>query len=156
MENILLASVTTLPKLIEGKVCVINEDGSYTLYGISKNCIIKDDFDPMLYCILNDEKYKKCIIYSKSKEKEEYLIFRQLKDIESINNHNNKHLAPIEYPKIKMGDKIHIKSRRGIYEVVDVIDNNIVITCKIWQYDNNKYRRVNKDDFQCFAGDRHR
>ena len=34
---------------------------------------------------------------------------------------------------MKIGDKIHLFSLSGIYEVLDIKDNTVVITCQIWQ-----------------------
>lgn len=53
---------------------------------------------------------------------------------------------------LKTGNKIHIKSRRGIYEVVKATKNEIYLTCKIWSYEENPIRVITYDDFKCLAG----
>jgi hypothetical protein len=54
--------------------------------------------------------------------------------------------------KIMIGDKIHIKSRQGIYTVVKTTRNEIFLTCKIWSYSETPIRVTTYDDFKCFAG----
>ena len=137
--NIILISLRTLPKLVNGKVAVINNDNTYDLFRPSKNCIIEDDFNPLHYCILISEKYSKCIVYSTRIEMEEYLVNKQLRE--------TKLLIPY-----RVGDKIHIHSRRGIYEIVEIQKDYVKITCKKWSYDKDPYHLIAKSDFKCLAG----
>lgn len=145
--NILLASVTSLPELINGKVCVINDDGTYNLYNPAKTTIINDHYDPMDYSILVHKKYSKCIVYSNRSEKEHYLVNKQYREL--INGKKK----PVLY---RTGDKIHIHSRRGVYELVSINnDNTISITCGKWRYDSNPIHRIPASDFSALAGGLH-
>lgn len=147
--NIILASVVTLPELVNGKVCVIDPaTNTYKLHKPSRSCIIEDNFNPLDYSILISDKYTECVIYSTVKEREHYLVNKQLKEM-------RKPKALKLYGK---GDKIHIHSRDGIYEVVSCSDYDITITCKKWQYDADPRchtRVVPNSDFKCVAGGRH-
>jgi hypothetical protein len=140
--NILLASVVTLPQLVNGKVCVLT-DGGYNLYKPAKGVNITDYFDPTEYCILIHEKYPKCIIHSKTHEREQYLVNKQIKELK------NK-LTPY-----RVGDRIHIHSRQGMYEIVDIDKDTITITCNKWGYSDVPTHVVLKEDFKCLAGGRH-
>lgn len=140
--NILLASVTTLPQLVNGKVCVI-EDGGYKLYKPASNVNITDYFNPLEYCILVSDKYPKCIIHSKEKEREQYLVNKQIMEL-------REKLIPY-----RVGDRIHIHSRQGMYEVVSFNESTITITCNKWMHTDNPFHTVLKNDFKCLAGGRH-
>lgn len=131
----------TLPKLVEGKVAVIyfNEklkQRYYKLYTVSSLITIEDNFNPLDYCILNNKKWKDLIVYSRKEERQEFLVNAQLKN-----------------SLFGIGDKIHIHSRRGVYEVVSLNSDSIVITCKKWQYTDTPFRIVQRSDFQCLAGE---
>lgn len=138
--NILLASLTTLPKLVNGKVCVINDDGTYSLYAPSRYISMNDGFNPMNYSILVSPIYK-CVVYSTTKEKEEFLV--------------NQQIRQMNLTVYRIGDKIHIHSRRGIYTIVGICDDYITITCNKWQYDKNPTRRIHKSEFCALAGGLH-
>ena len=129
--------VHCLPKLVNGKVAVINNDNTYSLYNPSVNTVITDNYNPLDYCILVHAKYNKCIIHSCKKDREFYLV--------------NSQLAKV--PIYRLGDNIHIHSRRGIYELVKIEDNFLYITCKKWQkYDVNSIHKISKNDFSALAG----
>lgn len=149
--NILLASLTVLPKLVNGKVCVLNNDGTYRLYNPSRNTTITDHFNPMDYSILIHEMYCKCIVYSTSRERNNYLVNAQLRAMSSPNRSS----VIRHYGK---GDKIHIHSRRGVYEVVAHDSHTITITCNKWLYERDAKDRVRLlpvSDFKCVAGGLH-
>jgi hypothetical protein len=142
-----LAKFKVLPKLIRGKVCIINDDNSYNLYNPSKYTTISDDFNPLDYSLLTNTKYHNCIVYSKKSDIEEYLVNQQLKEIE---NKKQQIVTPTE--KYKIGDSIHLKSRDGIYKIVDIGKNNLVITCNKWQVEKHPLHLVSRHDFHCLAG----
>jgi hypothetical protein len=141
--NILLASVKCLPKLINGKVAVINENGTYALYKPSRYTTILDDYNPMHYSILVHPKYNKCIVHSTTHDQESYLVSKQIKEIQQ---------KSLSY---RIGDKIHIYSRQGIYEIVGIDGDYIKITCRMWQYDANPIHIIHANDFKCLAGGLH-
>ena len=138
--NILLASLKTLPKLVNGKVIVLNNDNTYTAYNPARGVTIEDDFDPTQYSILISKKYSKCIVYSVRLERECYLVNKQIQE---------------EFKKrltIGIGDVIHIHSRRGIYKITDITTEYAVITCKKWENTETPIRRITIDDIKCIAG----
>jgi len=142
--NIILASLTTLPELINGKLCIINDNGSYELLNPSQYTTIQDNYNPMDYSILISSKYSRCIVYSTQSEKNNYLVNKQYQKL--INKSKNT-------PELfRISDKIHITSRRGIYEIVAIYKDTIEITCNKWQYQDNKTMIISKEDFQCLAG----
>jgi hypothetical protein len=59
-----------------------------------------------------------------------------------------------EFRNLRTGDKIHIKSRDGLYTFLtkDFITGEIHITCKRWQYEDSPIRVTSFDDFKCLAG----
>lgn len=146
MNNILLASVNTLPKLINGKVCVLNENGSFSLYKPSKYTTISDHFDPMKYSILVSPKWSKCIIDSCIADQETYLVHKQIKEM------NAKKAFSREY---KIGDRIHLHSKRGTYRIIDMSEETITITCNKWQYEARPFQVISNRDFCALAGNRY-
>ena len=63
-----------------------------------------------------------------------------------------KTVNPAVY-NIKPGNRIHIKSRQGIYEVVSVDYYTITITCNKWSVDGSiPHKIISKADFKCYAG----
>lgn len=133
----ILASLVHLPVLINGKVIII-VDGKYTKLSVPKTITIADNFDPTNYSVLNDSKWKNLVVYSTSEEKETFLINKVYKEMLS--------------DRCRIGDKIHIHSRNGIYEVLSIDNDTITITCKKWQYDDKKTMIISKTDFKCLAG----
>jgi hypothetical protein len=59
-----------------------------------------------------------------------------------------------EFRNLRTGDKIHIKSRDGLYTFLtkDFITGEIHITCKRWKYEDFPIRVTSFDDFKCLAG----
>jgi len=59
-----------------------------------------------------------------------------------------------EFRNLRTRDKIHIKSRDGLYTFLkkDFITGEIHITCKRWQYEDSPIRVTSFDDFKCLAG----
>jgi len=143
MNNILLSSVNTLPKLINGKVCVLNENGSVSLYNPSKYTIINDHFDPMKYSILIHPTYYRCIIYSTTNDQEAYLVDKQIKEINAKKAFS---------PNYKIGDRIHLHSKRGTYEIIDMSEDTVTITCKKWSYESRPFQVISNRDFCALAG----
>lgn len=139
--KIILASLNHVPYLINGKVCVYYDVDSYKLYKPSRHTIIDQTFDPIDYSILDNGKYS-CVIHSTYKEKEDYMARQAVKNI----------LTPCPY---RLGDKIHIHSRRGIYEIVRITTHSLHITCKKWQYTEAPIQIIQKKDFAALAGGLH-
>ena len=55
---------------------------------------------------------------------------------------------------LRSGDKIHLKSRNGIYTFLkkDKCTGEIYITCNRWRYEENPTRVTSYNDFKCLAG----
>lgn len=50
----------------------------------------------------------------------------------------------------KIGDKIHLNSKRGTYEVLFHTNHNIVITCNKWKHEPRTAKRIVPiEDFKC-------
>lgn len=65
---------------------------------------------------------------------------------------SEKTVNPAVY-NLKPGNKIHIKSRQGIYEVISVDYYTITITCNKWSVDGSTpHKIISKADFKCYAG----
>jgi len=77
-KNIILSELCTLPLLVNGKVAII-EEGGYELLNPARYTNIEDNFNPLDYSILIHDVYARCIVYSTSKEKEQYLVNKQLR-----------------------------------------------------------------------------
>ncbi len=137
MKLTILASLQTLPLLVEGRVAII-DGNTYTLYKPAKGIEIKDNFDPIQYALLTEsDKYHPCIVYAKKNLRHDFLVNRQLKR------------------RCKVGDKIHLHSRRGIYQVVKITDEFIHITCNKWQYEESPVRVTGHENFAALAGGYH-
>lgn len=157
--NKILASLTVLPKLVSGKVCVLNGNSTYSLYNPSKYTTIEDDFDPMDYSLLISAVYAKCIVRSTPSERNDYLVNQQYqKHIQRT--HQDARVVNVTKP-LKLygkGDKIHIHSRRGVYELLAYDHHTITITCNKWKYEPNPsdhLRVLPASDFKCIAGGLH-
>ena len=136
----LLAALNCLPKLVNGKVVIINDDNTYSTYKPSQYCTIADDYDPTKYCLLKTSRYE-CIVHADSKDIEKYLVNKQYQE-----------LFARKFPAIRVGDRIHIHSRRGMYTVHEIRKASIVITCNKWQHTDHKYVQIDIADFKCLAG----
>lgn len=147
----ILAELTCLNKLVNGKVIVINvNDNTYNKYNPSQYCNIKDGFNPENYALLETDKYS-VIVDATPKMREQYLVNKiwqeQCKDAAL----KNKQLIDT-YNSYKVGDKIHLKSKDGIYTITSVSDHYVTISCKKWEIEGKCNMLVNKDDIKCKAG----
>lgn len=143
-EKVLLATVPHLPELINGKVCVFNNEGGYRLIRLSKYTHpLPDNFNPEDYCIYTTKAGYDCIISSTPKDREKFLVNKGYRELLGI--YKPKHSYRVE-------DKIHLHSRNGIYTIVEIDRESLVITCKKWQYTDFPTLKVHKSDFKCLAG----
>lgn len=143
MEKRLLATVPHLPELINGKVCVF-ERGCYRLIRISGYAKpIVDNFNPEDYCIYITKSQSECIIDSCGKDKQDYLVNKRYREVFG-------NAKPVQ--SYRVDDKIHLHSRNGIYTIVEIDRESIVITCKKWIETSNPTLKVHKSDFKCLAG----
>jgi hypothetical protein len=164
MKTTLLAELTCLTKLVNGKVVVINvSDNTYKTYNPGKYCSpISDDFNPEKYALLETSRYN-IIIDATPRIKEKYLVNKLWRE----QNANNKVLKYRELDKnqqpkhsYKVGDKVHLKDKEGIYTISDIIENDdifgndttIRLTCGTWQYTDRPFRSFDISCIKCLAG----
>ena len=173
-----LSELIVCRTLVNGKVVVINDDNSYTLYKPFPNVDLTDNFDPTNYDLCRADFYALVHKYERkySPELKEWVnVIMDTEEVFQFTTHRvgiatsenrRKAKANAEYqlvlkaiekhnaekPKLYPGDKIHIKSRRGVYEVLSTTDTHIKITCKRWQYHPIKFSLIEWKDFQCKAG----
>jgi len=84
MENIILIGLNLLPKLVNGKVALISEEG-YELLKPTGSTVIRDGFNPLYYSILIHKIYPRCIVYSTEREREDYLVNVQIEGTKQFN-----------------------------------------------------------------------
>jgi len=130
-----------LPNLINGKVCVIDDDG-YTLHKCCKYATIEDGFSPENYVILHG--WSDTLAYSSEKDREKW----------QVNKAYNEYIQNkiVEEPVYKPGQKIHFKNKEGIYEIVSINNGVVTVKCNKWQYDEIKTRLFLVKDIKCLAG----
>lgn len=77
-----------------------------------------------------------------------------------VNRMNPELLKSLNSNNIKVGDKVHVKSVQGMYEVTKVSRTGFVITCDTWRkkFQNHQMEYMRKhiffSDFHAFAGGR--
>lgn len=184
-----LSELHVLPTLVDGKVVVINNDKTYTMFKPFSPGDIKDGFDPIDYDLCQADFYHTHHVYElrwdsnagkhvrtwiRSEKHHQYTthrigyassdnrrIAKAKREQRIVNELYHKHLveqhdAEQSSRKIKPGDKIHIKSRQGIYEVVSCDYYTITITCKRWSVDGSApIKIISRSDFKCLAGGLH-
>jgi hypothetical protein len=161
-----LANYEVLPTPIRGKVIALNcpygKKLDYTVSGrtislltIGKFTTVPDGpINPEHYDILETPTYTVLInsrdgVYLKAVN--DYLGTKQVSLIDELMKYMNTS-EPVTY---KVGDRIHLKEKMGIYVIHSIQGNTVIITCKKWQYnpkESDKYRTVALDDIKCLAG----
>lgn len=161
-----LANYEVLPNLVQGKVIALNcpygKQLDFTIDGrkismltVGKYTIIPDGpIKPEDYDILNTSQYT-ILVNSKHgtvlKAVKDYLITKQSSIINELMKYVNDD-QPVTY---KVGDRIHLKDKMGMYTIHSIHNNDVVITCKKWQYnpkESDKYKSIKLNDIKCLAG----
>lgn len=161
-----LANYEVLPNLVQGKVialdCPYGKQLDFTVGGrkislltIGKYTVQPDGpIKPEDYDILETPQYS-VLVNAKHgpvlKAVKDYLSTKQVSLIDEIMKYVNDH-QPVTY---KVGDRIHLKEKMGMYTIHSINDDNVVITCKKWQYnpkESDKYRVIKLDAIKCLAG----
>jgi hypothetical protein len=139
--NRCVAGLNYLPKLINGKLCII--DGvKYSLY-YPANCVISDNFNPLMYSLLPDNsKWGMRVVYSTIKEKENYLVNKQVQD-----------LREKSIPPFKVGDRVHLHSVNGQYEIRRIFGYQVEVGCYKWDMEK-KTKVFPIFDIKCRVGNR--
>ena len=161
-----LANYEVLPTLVKGKViaidCPFGKKLDYTVAGrtislltIGKFTVVPDgQINPADYDILETSTYT-VLVNSKDgvylKAVSDYLKSKQTSIVDEL----MKYMKTSESVTYKVGDRIHLKEKMGIYQIHDIQDNTVIITCKKWQYnpkESDRYRTITLDDIKCLAG----
>jgi len=137
VSRTLLANLFCLPKIVNNKVAVINQNSTYSLYRVPQWVSISDDYNPEKYVLVKDSRWGFFIDYIRAKDMEKYLVYKQLQ---------------FKIFTARLHDKIHIHSRKGIYTVVDIKPECMVITCRKWQNERHPLHYVPLSDFKSLAG----
>lgn len=132
-----------LNKLVRGKVVIVNKQtGAYSMHRVAKFATIEEGFNPEEYVILH--KYNDTLGFASDKDKDAYHIKRIYKEQLEAG-------VAIDRP-YKAGDKIHLKSKEGIYQIVGIRDGVVTVTCNKWQHDDIPNRMYLEKDIKCLAG----
>lgn len=183
-----LATYNVATELVNGKIVILNDDGTYHTVKPFDGLAINDNFDPTDFALCwaqyeereyvyglqwcdRQKKHRQQFIktevlsrydcyrigYAKPSEAEYYklLRIRNQMEMESIVNKNCNPCCDKTVNRLKPGDKIHIHSKNGIYEVVSTDHYFISITCKKWLYTDKPVQHIFKKDFKCLAGGLH-
>jgi hypothetical protein len=155
MKTTLLASLSCLKKLVNNKVVVVNvTNNKYTTYSFSRYCDVpkQEDFNLEDYALLESDKYS-CIIKASNKMKEQWLV-NKLWDEQNADSKMNDLIKAFNTPnpEYRIGDKVHLHDKDGIYTVESVNGDIINLTCSIWKYTSSPVRSYHKACIKCFAG----
>lgn len=183
-----LANYNVATQLVDGKIIIVNDNGTYRAVKPFDGVTIEDNFDPADYALcwaLYEEReysyglkwcnyHKKhtqqlintrvitsydCyrIGYAREAEAKQYKLRRVINqmEVDRIVNKNCNPCCDKSVYRLKPGDKIHIHSKNGIYEVVSIDHYFISITCKKWMYTDKPVQHIKKSDFKCLAGGLH-
>lgn len=137
----LLAYYDCLPLLVNGKIAII-EGNHHSLHHVSRFCSISDNYNPLDYAMITDGQWKGIIVYADKGDKETYLVNMQLRE----------RILAKKVDQFRIGDRIHIYSRNGMYTVKEIGNEFITITCQRWQTLGEPDMIVLKSDFKCLAG----
>jgi len=178
-----LSELNVLPQLINGKVVIINEnENNYEMVKPFDNITIADNFDPIDYSLSTITYIEYEYLYKLQFSKELGKHIKEICGTRTVNEYTCKRISltssfdkrkalakrehnlinklynnkkNVEVYNLGKGDKIHIHSRRGVYQVVSINTETITITCNKWQYDVQKTRTIKWSDYQCLAGGLH-
>ena len=164
-----LSNYEVLPNLVRGKVIALNcpygKQLDFTVNGrkismltVGKYTVVPDGpIKPEDYDILDTPQYS-VIVNAKHgavlKAVKDYLTTKQSSIVDQLMKYVNDH-QPVTY---NVGDRIHLKEKMGVYTIHAIIGDEVIITCKKWQYnpkESEKYRSVTLDQIKCLAGGLH-
>lgn len=78
--------------------------------------------------------------------------------IDFLQNSNRKIKTHLKRHELMLDDIVHLYSRGGQYRVIEIYDKSVLITCKIWKYEQEMGQRksnaekVPLTDIKCFHG----
>lgn len=143
-----LGHLLVLPKLVNGKVAIVDSTtGTYCLHSISKYCSIYQptsndmSFSPECFTLLQTVDYT-CIVDAYESEKTSSIL-------NSFYDLYKEYIGPSKINSVYVGNRVHLKSKRGTYTVTKISDRTFTITCFKWR---GEERDVPWNDFHCLAG----
>ena len=167
MATTLLAELNCLKTLVNGKFIIVDiTNNTYKGYyaGRYTNQPVPQVFNPENYALLVTDKYS-IVIDATDKMKEKYLVNKLWKEQNSTNiNLKYKDLSTKDVEKkirhsYRIGDKIHLKEKSGIYTICDIISNEkhfdsdiVTLTCGTWKYTDFPIRTYPISSIKCLAG----
>lgn len=105
---------------------------------VAKGIKIENNFNPYMYSIVKINN-KQEIYYSSD---DDYMLYNL---ISSYQNLKSKY----EY---KIGNRIHIKTFEGMYQIIAIDHTHVVITCNKWKTLGKPSKKVLLEDIKCLAG----
>lgn len=167
MATTLLAELTCLKTLVNNKFIIVdiatNTYKGYYAGRYTKQPVPKE-FNPEDYALLETDKYS-IVIDATDRMKEKYLVNKLWKEQNSTNIMlKYKDLSTKDVEKkirhsYKIGDRVHLKEKSGIYTICDIIsdekhfDEDIIrLTCGTWQYTHLPFRSYPVSSIKCLAG----
>jgi hypothetical protein len=155
MATLLLADLNCLNKLVNGKFVIVDvSTNTYKMYypGRYTNPV-PETFNPEDYALLIRNGYS-VIIDATPKMKENHLVNKLWRE----QNANNKELKYRELNvntnrhNYKVGDRVHLNDKDGIYTVHEVNGDDISLTCSTWKYTDKPIRYFHISGIKCLAG----
>jgi hypothetical protein len=154
MATTLLADLTCLKTLVNGKFVIVDvSTNTYRMYNPGRYCSpVPKEFNPEDYALLITDKYS-IVIEATPKLKEKYLVNKLWKEqctnkllkYRDLNVNTNRH-------NYKVGDKIHLHDKDGIYTIHEVNGDDFSLTCGTWKYTDKPVRYFHISGIKCLAG----
>lgn len=148
----LLAELTCLNKLVNGKVVVINiENNTYKTYNPGRyTSPMPEEFNPEDYALLETDSYA-VIINTIPKMREKYLVNKYWREQCTNKLLKYRDLKKNEH-NYNVGDKVHLKDKDGIYTIHSIVGRTFQLTCGTWQYTDRPVRSYDVSCIKCLAG----
>jgi hypothetical protein len=166
MNTTILAELTCLTKLVNNKFVIVDiANNTYKMYNPGKYTNpVPQEFNPENYALLVTDRYS-IVVDATARMRENYLVNKLWRE----QNSNNKQLKyrnlnkNVSRRKYKVGDKVHLKDKNGIYTISDIIENNDIfgndtvvrLTCNTWEHTDRPFRSFDLSCIKCLAGGLH-
>lgn len=170
MATTLLAELTCLTTLVNNKFIIVdiatNTYKGYYAGRYTKQPVPKE-FNPEDYALVVTDRYS-IVVDATDKMKEKYLVNKLWKEqcTNKLLKYRDLNSKDVEKRSIKhsykIGDRIHLKEKGGIYTIHEIIsdekhfDEDIIrLTCSIWTYTDRPIRSYPISSIKCLAGGIH-
>jgi hypothetical protein len=150
MATTLLADLTCLKTLVIGKFVIVDSStNTYKMYNPGRYCgPVPKEFNPEDYALLITDRYA-IVIEATSKMRENYIVNKLWREQIANNKEIDNSPSKIVY---RVGDKIHLKEKDGIYTINEIDKDSVRLTCNTWQYTPEPIRWYHLEDIKCLAG----